>query len=105
MAQQAAILAALDRLIELEESAEPAPWQVLIGNDPSNDLIVALRNDAARSLRGRRSILVRRRPVLCSECPESRQHWVDAASPMETWPTADWRHAAAGLEVPDGQGH
>ncbi len=140
MARQAATLAALDRLIEAEESATEAPWRmhdtdlgslgghtatVLSGAGNATDLrawlpsrpgqpwdtarnvwndaslIAALRNDAARSLRGRRSILVRHAPEwggtvfhrprwLCSADHDGLIAWEDCP---------DWRDAAAGLPL------
>ncbi len=108
--RQAATLAALDRLIELEQAATAGPWRT-----HDTDLgslgghIAVLRNDAARSLRGRRSILMRHAPHdgRCTSCLEwceciEGARVEDCAHGNTPWPCPDWRDAAAGLEVPDG---
>jgi hypothetical protein len=54
-------------------------------------------------LEGRRRILQRHHPVLCSHCPESRQHYVCAEHYAVNWDECpDRLDAASGLETTDG---
>lgn len=106
---QAAALAAVDRLIEIARAATNSGFVAAVAEsgqrmaceDDARFVVSNLPDRVLIGLEGRRHILQRRGPVLCRQCPESRQHYVDALFASINWPSEDWRDAAAGLPLED----